>query len=180
MIDYYFKSRRVESDPNLKFKNPKYFSIMNHLRFYLPKIFPNLDKVLFLDDDIVVQKDLTALWSLDLKEKVIGVVETCRESFHPFDHYLNFSNPHISKHFDPRACSWAFGMNIFDMKEWMKQNITNVYHGWQNLNHDRLLWKLGTPPPGLITFWNRTYTLDKSWHVLGLGYNTDVPQKEIE
>ncbi|KAL2483896.1 putative galacturonosyltransferase 4 [Forsythia ovata] len=180
MIDYYFKSRRVESDPNLKFRNPKYLSIMNHLRFYLPEIFPNLDKVLFLDDDIVVQKDLTALWSLDLKGKVIGVVETCRESFHRFDRYLNFSNPLISKNFDPRACGWAFGMNIFDLKEWRKQNITNVYHGWQNLNHDRLLWKLGTLPPGLITFWNRTYTLNKSWHVLGLGYNPDVPQKEIE
>ncbi|CAA2991912.1 probable galacturonosyltransferase 4 isoform X1 [Olea europaea subsp. europaea] len=180
MIDYYFKTHRVESDPNLKFRNPKYLSIMNHLRFYLPEIFPKLNKVLFLDDDIVVQKDLTALWSLDLKGKVIGVIETCRDSFHRFDRYLNFSNPLISKIFEPHACGWAFGMNIFDLKEWRKQNITDVYHRWQNLNHDRLLWKLGTLPPGLITFWNHTFTLDKSWHVLGLGYNPNVPQKEIE
>ncbi|XP_011095868.1 probable galacturonosyltransferase 4 [Sesamum indicum] len=180
MIDYYFKSRRAEPDSNLKFRNPKYLSIMNHLRFYLPEIFPKLDKVLFLDDDIVVQKDLTGLWSLDLKGKVVGVVETCRESFHRFDRYLNFSNPLISENFNPRACGWAFGMNIFDLDEWRKQNITEVYHKWQNLNHDRLLWKLGTLPPGLITFWNRTYTLDKSWHVLGLGYDPNVPQKDIE
>ncbi|KAK6154579.1 hypothetical protein DH2020_008827 [Rehmannia glutinosa] len=180
MIDYYFKSRRAESDPNMKFRNPKYLSIMNHLRFYLPEIFPKLDKVLFLDDDIVVQKDLTGLWSLDLKGKVIGVVETCGASFHRFDRYLNFSNPLISKTFDPRACGWAFGMNIFDLDEWRKQNITEVYHKWQNLNQDRLLWKLGTLPPGLITFWKRTYALDKSWHVLGLGYNPSVPQKDIE
>ncbi|KAL2475806.1 putative galacturonosyltransferase 4 [Abeliophyllum distichum] len=180
MIDYYFKSRRVESDSNLKFRNPKYLSIMNHLRFYLPEIFPKLDKVLFLDDDIVVQKDLTPLWSLDLKGKVIGVVETCGESFHRFDRYLNFSNPLISKNFNPRACGWAFGMNIFDLKEWRKQSITEVYHKWQNLNVDRLLWKLGTLPPGLITFWNNTCALDKSWHVLGLGYNPNIPQKEIE
>ncbi|CAA3007613.1 probable galacturonosyltransferase 4 isoform X1 [Olea europaea subsp. europaea] len=180
MIDYYFKSRRVESDSNLKFRNPKYLSIMNHLRFYLPEIFPKLDKVLFLDDDIVVQKDLTPLWYLNLKGKVIGVVETCGESFHRFDRYLNFSNPLISKNFNPRACGWAFGMNIFDLKEWRKQNITGVYHKWQNLNVDRLLWKLGTLPPGLITFWNQTYALDKSWHVLGLGYNPSISQKEIE
>ncbi|KAK4484967.1 hypothetical protein RD792_007573 [Penstemon davidsonii] len=180
MIDYYFKNRRGDSDSNMKFRNPKYLSIMNHLRFYLPEIFPKLEKVLFLDDDIVVQKDLTALWSLDLKGKVIGVVETCGESFHRFDRYLNFSNPLISKSFDPRACGWAFGMNIFDLEEWRKQNITEVYHKWQNLNHDRSLWKLGTLPPGLITFWNRTYALNKSWHVLGLGYNPTVPQKDIE
>ncbi|CAK9139172.1 unnamed protein product [Ilex paraguariensis] len=180
MIDYYFKTRRTDSDSNMKFRNPKYLSIMNHLRFYLPEIFPKLNKVLFLDDDIVVQTDLTGLWSLEQKGKVIGVVETCGESFHRFDRYLNFSNPLISKKFDPRACGWAFGMNIFDLEEWRRQNITGVYHSWQNLNHDRQLWKLGTLPPGLITFWNCTFRLDRSWHVLGLGYNPNVSQKEIE
>lgn len=179
MIDYYFRSR-ADSDPNVKFRNPKYLSIMNHLRFYLPEIFPKLDKVLFLDDDIVVQKDLGGLWSLDLKGKVIGVVETCGESFHRFDRYLNFSNPLISENFDPRACGWAFGMNIIDLNEWRRQNITEVYHSWQNRNHERQLWKLGTLPPGLITFWKRTYALDRSWHVLGLGYNPNVSQKDIQ
>ncbi|XP_057464019.1 probable galacturonosyltransferase 4 [Actinidia eriantha] len=180
MIDYYFKTRRADSDSNVKFRNPKYLSIMNHLRFYLPNIFPKLNKVLFLDDDIVVQKDLSGLWHIDLKGKVIGSVETCGESFHRFDRYLNFSNPLISKNFDPHACGWAFGMNIFDLEEWKRQNITEVYHSWRNLNHDRQLWKLGTLPPGLITFWNRMYSLDRSWHILGLGYNPNVSQKEIE
>ncbi|CAI9279995.1 unnamed protein product [Lactuca saligna] len=133
MIDYYFKTRKSESDSNLKFRNPKYLSIMNHLRFYLAEIFPKLSKVVFLDDDIVVQKDLTGLWSMDLKGKVIGAVETCGENFHRFDRYLNFSNPLIATNFDPRACGWAYGMNVFDLEEWRKQNITQVYHSWQKL-----------------------------------------------
>ncbi|KAJ0965266.1 hypothetical protein J5N97_026404 [Dioscorea zingiberensis] len=180
MIDYYFRAHRTNSDVNLKYRNPKYLSILNHLRFYLPEIFPKLDKVLFLDDDIVVKKDLTSLWSINLKGKVNGAVETCGENFHRFDRYLNFSNPLIAKNFNPRACGWAYGMNVFDLSEWRKQNITEIYHSWQKLNHDRTLWKLGTLPPGLITFWNRTFTLDRSWHVLGLGYNPNVSQKEIE
>ncbi|XWS19254.1 hypothetical protein CRYUN_Cryun31cG0000300 [Craigia yunnanensis] len=180
MIDYYFRAHRANSDSNLKFRNPKYLSILNHLRFYLPEIFPKLNKILFLDDDIVVQKDLSGLWSLDLKGNVNGAVETCGESFHRFDRYLNFSNPLISKNFDPHACGWAYGMNIFDLEEWRRQNITEVYHRWQKLNHDRQLWKLGTLPPGLITFWKHTYPLDRSWHVLGLGYNPNVNQREIE
>ncbi|GMI72651.1 galacturonosyltransferase 4 [Hibiscus trionum] len=180
MIDYYFRAHRSNSDQNLKFRNPKYLSILNHLRFYLPEIFPKLNKVLFLDDDIVVQKDLSGLWSLDLKGNVNGAVETCGESFHRFDRYLNFSNPLISKNFDPRACGWAYGMNVFDLDEWRRQNITEVYHQWQRLNRNRQLWKLGTLPPGLITFWKRTYSLNKSWHVLGLGYNPNVNQREIE
>ncbi|KVH88563.1 hypothetical protein Ccrd_026485 [Cynara cardunculus var. scolymus] len=180
MIDYYFKSHHGELDPNLKFRNPKYLSIMNHLRFYLPEIFPKLNKVVFLDDDIVVQKDLSGLWALDMKGKVNGAVETCGESFHRFDRYLNFSNPLIAKNFDPHACGWAYGMNVFDLEEWKKQNITGIYHRWQNLNEERELWKLGTLPPGLITFYKRVFPLEKSWHVLGLGYNPNVKEKEIE
>ncbi|XP_057861822.1 probable galacturonosyltransferase 4 isoform X1 [Cryptomeria japonica] len=180
MKEYYFRIRHSNADSNLKYRNPKYLSILNHLRFYLPEIFPNLDKVLFLDDDIVVQKDLTALWDIDMHGKVIGAVETCGESFHRFDKYLNFSNPLIAKNFDPNACGWAYGMNIFDLEKWKKQNITGIYHRWQRLNKDRQLWKLGTLPPGLITFYNLTYVLNKSWHVLGLGYNPNVGSTEIE
>ncbi|ERN19093.1 probable galacturonosyltransferase 4 [Amborella trichopoda] len=180
MIDYYFRTHRANPDSNLKYRNPKYLSILNHLRFYMPEIFPKLHKVLFLDDDIVVQRDLTQLWKIDLKGKINGAVETCRESFHRFDRYLNFSNPLISKNFEAHACGWAFGMNIFDLKEWKKQEITEIYHSWQKLNNDRQLWKLGTLPPGLITFYNRTFPLNRGWHVLGLGYDPSVNQRDIQ
>ncbi|KAF4373980.1 hypothetical protein F8388_007886 [Cannabis sativa] len=184
MKEYYFKandpsSLSVGSD-NLKYRNPKYLSMLNHLRFYLPEVYPKLDKILFLDDDIVVQKDLTPLWSVDLQGMVNGAVETCKESFHRFDKYLNFTNPKISDNFDPNACGWAYGMNIFDLKEWKKRNITGIYHRWQDLNEDRTLWKLGSLPPGLITFYNLTHPLDRGWHVLGLGYDPALNQTAIE
>ncbi|KAE8691480.1 Polygalacturonate 4-alpha-galacturonosyltransferase [Hibiscus syriacus] len=181
--EYYFKthpsSLSVGSD-NLKYRNPKYLSMLNHLRFYLPEVYPKLHKILFLDDDIVVQKDLTPLWDVDLKGMVNGAVQTCKGSFHRFDKYLNFSNPKISENFDSDACGWAFGMNIFDLKEWKNRNITQIYHHWQDMNEDRTLWKLGTLPPGLITFYNLTYPLDRAWHVLGLGYDPALNQTEIE
>ncbi|XVF22664.1 hypothetical protein REPUB_Repub12eG0190500 [Reevesia pubescens] len=182
MKAYYFKADHptTSGSSNLKYRNPKYLSMLNHLRFYLPQVYPKLDKILFLDDDIVVQKDLTGLWSVDLHGKVNGAVETCGESFHRFDKYLNFSNPHISRNFNPNACGWAYGMNMFDLKEWKKKDITGIYHKWQNMNEDRVLWKLGTLPPGLITFYGLTYPLEKSWHVLGLGYNPSVDKREIE
>ncbi|KAK0582937.1 hypothetical protein LWI29_031304 [Acer saccharum] len=184
MKEYYFKADHPTTlstgASNLKYRNPKYLSMLNHLRFYLPQVYPKLDKILFLDDDIVVQKDLTGLWSVDLHGKVNGAVETCGESFHRFDKYLNFSNPHIARNFDPNACGWAYGMNVFDLKEWKKKDITGIYHKWQNMNEDRALWKLGTLPPGLITFYGLTHPLEKSWHVLGLGYNPSVDKSEIE
>ncbi|KAF5731682.1 hypothetical protein HS088_TW18G00366 [Tripterygium wilfordii] len=182
MKEYYYHhtSALATGSGNLKYRNPKYLSMLNHLRFYLPEVYPKLDKILFLDDDIVVQKDLTLLWSVDLRGKVNGAVETCGESFHRFDKYLNFSNPLIAKNFDPNACGWAYGMNIFDLKEWKTKNITGIYHRWQSQNEERVLWKLGTLPPGLITFYRLTHPLEKSWHVLGLGYNPSIDRSEIE
>ncbi|GKU97445.1 hypothetical protein SLEP1_g10589 [Rubroshorea leprosula] len=98
---------------SMKFTNPNKLSMLNYLRFYLPELYPKLHKILFLDDDVVVQKDLTRLWKINLDGKVNGAVKTCFGSFHPFAHYLNFSHPLIRKRFNLKACAWAYGMNIF-------------------------------------------------------------------
>ncbi|KAF8399660.1 hypothetical protein HHK36_015530 [Tetracentron sinense] len=176
---YYFEGSQ---DPKVeaKFRNPKYLSLLNHLRFYIPEIYPLLEKVVFLDDDVIVQKDLTPLFSLDLHGDVNGAVETCLEAFHRYYKYLNFSNPIISSKFDPQACGWAFGMNVFDLIAWKKANVTARYHYWQQQNADRSLWKLGTLPPGLLTFYGLTQPLDRRWHVLGLGYDLNIDNRVIE
>ncbi|KAM7501595.1 hypothetical protein LguiB_000499 [Lonicera macranthoides] len=179
---FYFENKlenATKDTTNMKFRNPKYLSILNHLRFYLPEMYPNLHRVLFLDDDIVVQRDLTGLWKIDMDGKVNGAVETCFGSFHRYAQYMNFSHPLIKEKFNPKACAWAYGMNFFDLDAWRREKCTEEYHYWQNLNENRTLWKLGTLPPGLITFYSTTKPLDKSWHVLGLGYNPSISMDEI-
>ncbi|KAE8673089.1 Galacturonosyltransferase 8 [Hibiscus syriacus] len=179
---FYFENtleNATKDTTNMKFRNPKYLSILNHLRFYLPKMYPTLHRILFLDDDIVVQKDLTGLWNIDMDGKVNGAVETCFGSFHRYAQYMNFSHPLIKQKFNPKACAWAYGMNFFDLDAWRREKCTEEYHYWQNLNENRTLWKLGTLPPGLITFYSTTKPLHKSWHVLGLGYNPSISMDEI-
>lgn len=179
---FYFENKlenATKDTNNMKFRNPKYLSILNHLRFYLPEMYPKLHRILFLDDDIVVQKDLTGLWKIDMDGKVNGAVETCFGSFHRYAQYMNFSHPLIKEKFNPKACAWAYGMNFFDLDAWRREKCTEEYHYWQNLNENRTLWKLGTLPPGLITYYSTTKPLDKSWHVLGLGYNPSISMEEI-
>ncbi|MED6108990.1 Galacturonosyltransferase 8 [Stylosanthes scabra] len=179
---FYFENKlenATKDTTNMKFRNPKYLSILNHLRFYLPEMYPTLHRILFLDDDIVVQKDLIGLWKIDMDGKVNGAVETCFGSFHRYAQYMNFSHPLIKAKFDPKACAWAYGMNFFDLDAWRREKCTEEYHYWQNLNENRTLWKLGTLPPGLITYYSTTKPLDKSWHVLGLGYNPSIGMDEI-
>ncbi|KAH8487130.1 hypothetical protein Peur_069512 [Populus x canadensis] len=176
---YYFGADQdMKVEPKLR--NPKYLSLLNHLRFYIPEIYPLLEKIVFLDDDVVVQKDLTRLFSLDLHGNVNGAVETCLETFHRYYKYINFSNPIISSKFDPQACGWAFGMNIFDLIAWRKENVTAQYHYWQEQNADQTLWKLGTLPPALLAFYGLTEPLDRRWHVLGLGYDMNIDDRLID
>ncbi|CAI5468100.1 unnamed protein product [Closterium sp. Yama58-4] len=177
---FYFSAAAAgeASDP-IKFRNPKYMSLLNHLRFYLPLLFPALHRILFLDDDVIVQRDLSALYSLDMNGAVNGAVETCKGSFHRFHRYLNFSDTRLRGRFDPEGCAWAYGMNVFDLDGWRQANVTAMYHYWQEQNVDHSLWKLGTLPPGLLAFNGLTHPIDPSWHVLGLGYNPHLDTTTI-
>ncbi|RVW94783.1 putative galacturonosyltransferase 12 [Vitis vinifera] len=167
--------------------SPKYNSVMNHIRIHLPELFPSLNKIVFLDDDIVVQTDLTPLWDIDMEGKVNGAVETCRgdDKFvmsKRLKSYLNFSHPLIAKNFDPNECAWAYGMNIFDLEAWRKTNISRTYHSWlqENLKSDLSLWQLGTLPPGLIAFHGHVHVIDPFWHMLGLGYQDNTSLADAE
>lgn len=133
---FYFENKlenATKDTTNMKFRNPKYLSMLNHLRFYLPEMYPKLHRILFLDDDVVVQRDLTGLWEIDMDGKVNGAVETCFGSFHRYAQYMNFSHPLIKEKFNPKACGWAYGMNFFDLDAWRKEKCTEQYHYWQNL-----------------------------------------------
>ncbi|XP_022771209.1 probable galacturonosyltransferase 6 isoform X3 [Durio zibethinus] len=124
--------------------DPRYTSLLNHLRFYLPDIFPALNKIVFFDHDVVVQRDLTGIWSVDMKGKVNAAVETCLESeasFRAMHMFMNFSDPFLAKSFNANVCTWAFGMNLFDLQEWRRKNLTTLYRNYLQLVHINSLKK---------------------------------------
>ncbi|CAN0898291.1 Probable galacturonosyltransferase 6 [Linum grandiflorum] len=163
--------------------DPRYTSELNHLRFYLPDLFPKLNKVVLLDHDVVVRRDLAGLWDLDLEGKVNGAVGTCHDdgdpSFRRMEMLINFSDPYVARNFNARACTWAFGMNLFDLKEWRRQDLTSVYHHYLRLGSKRPMWKSGSLPLGWATFYNSTVAIDKRWHRLGLGYESGVKVDDV-
>ncbi|KAJ1385513.1 Nucleotide-diphospho-sugar transferase [Sesbania bispinosa] len=164
---------------------PRYISELNSLLFYLPDIFPALNKIVLFDHDVVVQQDLSGLWNANMKGNIIGAVGTCQEGkipFHRIDMFINFSDPFIGESFDTNACTWAFGMNIFDLQQWRRHNLTAVYHKYLQMGFEKPLWNwnVGRLPLGWLTFYNKTEVLDNRWHVLGLGQYSGVDPDEIE
>ncbi|KAL8131923.1 hypothetical protein AgCh_007722 [Apium graveolens] len=175
----------VDHERDLEFLSPRFISLLNHLRIYIPELFPDLNKIVFLDDDIVVQRDLSSLWHLDLNGKIVGAVvdSFCGDGCCPgrkYKDYFNFSDPVISADFRPDRCGWLYGMNVFDLEAWRKTNITRTYHRWLKFNLDSglELWNPGTLPPALIAFDGLVHDIDPSWHVAGLGYR--YPQVSLQ
>ncbi|KVH94337.1 hypothetical protein Ccrd_003601 [Cynara cardunculus var. scolymus] len=164
-------------------QDPRYTSALNHLRFYLPDIFPTLNKIVLLDHDVVVQRDLTRLWKVNMMGKVNGAVKTCQghdPAFRRMDLLINFSDPTVARRFNLEACTWAFGVNVFDLREWRRRNLTAVYNEYLQLGKKRPIWKSGSLALGWMTFYNETVGLERKWHVHGLGYHSGIKQEDIE
>ena len=51
-----------------------YGNIMMYARLLLPSMLPNLDKVIYLDCDLVVCKDLKSLWETDVNDVAVAMV----------------------------------------------------------------------------------------------------------
>ncbi|XP_020265383.1 probable galacturonosyltransferase 15 [Asparagus officinalis] len=163
--------------------SPNSFLLLNYLRIHLPELFPNLKRVILLDDDVVVQRDLTPLWDLDLNDNIIGAVglEHNRESHCPgpmLGHYFNFSNSLLPSELEQDQCAWLGGMNIFDLEAWSRTNITATFQQMLRLNRESgfLLWRLGWLPPAIIAFNSKVHPIDPSWQLPGLGQQLPAPE----
>ncbi|XP_010924681.2 probable galacturonosyltransferase 15 isoform X2 [Elaeis guineensis] len=184
---YQYFSRADEEYGRLEALKPSTFSVLNYLRIHLPELFPKLGRVILLDDDIVVQRDLTPLWDLNLNGNVLGAVSAqvsdeggdrhCIEK--KLSDYLNFSNPMISSlASNGDQCAWLSGMTICDLQAWRWTNITQAYQHW--LQHNResgfVLCQMGSLPPALIAFNGHVHPIEPSWHLSGLGSRMPAPE----
>ncbi|CAD6340673.1 unnamed protein product, partial [Miscanthus lutarioriparius] len=117
----------------LEASRPSTFSLLNYLKIHLPEFFPELGRVMLLDDDVVVRKDLAGLWEQDLDGNIIGAVGAHKGSGvcvdKTFGDHLNFSDPDVSG-LHSSQCAWSWGVNIVDLDAWRRTNVTETYQFW--------------------------------------------------
>lgn len=51
-----------------------YISVETYYRFYIHKVLPDLDKVIYFDADLLVLGDIADLYKIELKDVYAGVV----------------------------------------------------------------------------------------------------------
>lgn len=61
-----------------KLKNVYHFSIVTYYRLFIASLFPECDKAIYLDSDLVVTGDISELYNYDLGDNILGA---CPEEF---------------------------------------------------------------------------------------------------
>lgn len=108
----------------------KYISTFGHSHILLPDLLPSLNRVVVLDDDLIVQKDLSSLWNINMEGKVIGAIQFCEVRLGQLKAYAEEHN------FDTNSCVWLSGLNVIELEKWRKLHITSRY--------DQLLQKVSS------------------------------------
>ncbi|KAK3147347.1 hypothetical protein QOZ80_3BG0281230 [Eleusine coracana subsp. coracana] len=155
----------------------EYLSVFSHSHFFIPEIFRDLKKVIVLDDDVVIQRDLSFLWNLDMGDKVNGAVRFCGLRLGQLRNLLGRAA------YDPQSCAWMSGVNVIDLDKWREYNVTE--------NYIQLLRKFGKSddeaslraaalPISLLSFQHLLYPLDEKLTLSGLGYDYGIQEGVVQ
>lgn len=86
------------------------------LKFYIPEIFPTLDKILYLDSDIIIQKDLKKLFDLNIDnyyaavvKDILPIINTKHMQYYKIDNQFYFNS----------------GVMLLNLKKMREDNITD-------------------------------------------------------
>ncbi|CAM8966780.1 unnamed protein product [Rhodiola kirilowii] len=153
----------------------EYISVFSHSHYFLPEIFHYLKKIVVLDDDVVIKRDLSALWSLDMEGKVNGAVQRCSLRLSQLRYYMD------GKPFDGKSCLWMSGLNVIDLVRWREQDISGTYN---NLMRELLSSKVSSDilplQSSYLSFQNQVFPLDDTWALSGLGHDYEVNAESVE
>lgn len=130
-ISDYLKNQDLESFMSRR-KDYNYISIETYFRFFIPDIFKQYDKVIYLDSDIIVFTDLFNLYNIDLKDNYLGAIQDTflelavnnhkiKTSLHPQMSYSEYFKKHLYKQNNKY---FNAGILLFNVKKMREDNIT--------------------------------------------------------
>ncbi|TVU01169.1 hypothetical protein EJB05_53382 [Eragrostis curvula] len=151
----------------------KYLSLFSHSHFLIPEMFKYLKKVVVLDDDVVVQQDLSFLWNIDMGNKVNGAVEFCGLKLGQVRNLLGKTA------YDPKSCAWMSGVNLINLDKWREHNVTENYLLLMKKfkYKDEASLRAAAFPLSLLSFQHLIYPLDEKLTLAGLGYDYGIDEE---
>lgn len=113
------------------------YSVAALFRLLLPELFPtDIDRVLYLDCDIVVERDISELWRLDLGDKAVWAVQNGTDD--DLQNYVLSKFPEIQA--GPEARYFNSGVILVNMAEWRRQRVSERTRDFLQQHSDRLIF----------------------------------------
>ncbi|GLU03027.1 hypothetical protein SLE2022_202470 [Rubroshorea leprosula] len=145
---------------------------LNFARIYLGEMLDScIDRVIYLDSDIIVVDDIQELWNTKLTNpKVIGAPEYCHANFTNYFTPAFWSDPVLARVFKSRKpCYFNTGVMVMDLERWRKGNYKKMIENWMEIQKKRRIYELGSLPPFLLVFAGNVEPIHHRWNQHGLG-----------
>jgi len=98
------------------------FPITTYLRIFAPNVVgPDVSKLLYIDVDIIVEDDISKLWSMPLESHTIGAIQDIAKTVDcEWGGLPNYKELGL----DPKTKYFNAGVLLIDVKKWKEQNIS--------------------------------------------------------
>ncbi|MBR5276043.1 MAG: glycosyltransferase family 8 protein [Bacteroidaceae bacterium] len=114
-----------------KENQPKHITISAYYRLFLTEILPNdIEKVLYLDSDIIVRHSLHEMYNTDIKDYAAGVVTDMGDGNLAFYNYLRYS---------PKYGYFNSGVILINLSYWKEHNILQDYIDFATQYPERII-----------------------------------------
>ena len=146
--------------------NKEYYSPAVFYRLEIPSLIPNVDKVLYLDCDIIVNKDISDLYNIDIDNYYICAIEEegraakTRKKIFNLDHYF------------------SSGVMLINNKMWINNGVKEDFETFFNLNYNKIM----TVDQDIINcvFKDKIKSLDKKFNYFPFNETeNDIPSENL-
>lgn len=137
-ITSHIVSNNMKELTTCAYVSPHHISIETYFRFAIPLLFPQWEKCVYLDCDLVLNRDISYLYTYDIGDKLIGAVEE-NSTAGDYINYRKIFTPEVNIYFNAGVLlinvSAFVREHIFDMaKKYINENIKFPYMDQDILN----------------------------------------------
>jgi len=165
--------------------NPEYVNrvsnLLNFSRFYFGTIYQDLNKVIYLDTDMIVQGDICELYNTALQDDkyILGAVKV--SSYSKWKGFNTMAKEF--KHIDFKKDSFNAGMLVINLNKWREEKIQDKLEHWMLLHKNNVykegLFTYGTQPLLNLVFYNNFEKIDPKWNFYRLGHGNETAPDEL-
>lgn len=128
---YPIDSKIFASFPVHQKNQPAHITLATYYRLYLAELLPkNLNKILYLDGDIIVRNNLNELWNTEIKDYAIGAVPDQNEGLIGFYNRLKYPQ---------RLGYFNAGVLLINLKYWRDNNLTEQFNKFLQTYPERII-----------------------------------------